>query len=34
MHANIGQRLLARAPARAGEEMFLANYCDGLADLD
>jgi glucose-1-phosphate cytidylyltransferase len=34
MHANLGQRLLRVKQHLAGEEMFLANYSDGLADLD
>ncbi|HET6413618.1 MAG TPA: sugar phosphate nucleotidyltransferase [Anaeromyxobacter sp.] len=33
MNANIGQRLKAVEPHLAGEEMFLANYSDGLSDL-
>jgi glucose-1-phosphate cytidylyltransferase len=33
MNANIGQRLKAVQPHLAGEEMFLANYSDGLSDL-
>jgi glucose-1-phosphate cytidylyltransferase len=33
MHANIGQRLLRVRKHLAGEEMFLANYADGLTDL-
>ena len=32
-HANIGQRLKAVEPYLQGEEMFLANYGDGLSDL-
>ncbi len=32
-HANIGERLKAVEPYVAGEEMFLANYSDGLSDL-
>ena len=32
--SNIGQRLLAVADHVRGEEMFLANYSDGLSDLD
>src|SRR5262249_35489452 len=31
--ANVGQRLKAVQPLLAGEEMFLANYSDGLSDL-
>jgi glucose-1-phosphate cytidylyltransferase len=31
--SNIGQRLKAVAPCLAGEEVFLANYSDGLTDL-
>lgn len=34
LHANIGQRLLAVKEHLEGEDMFLANYADGLADLD
>jgi glucose-1-phosphate cytidylyltransferase len=33
LNANIGQRLKAVEPHLAGEEMFLANYSDGLSDL-
>jgi glucose-1-phosphate cytidylyltransferase len=33
MHANLGQRLLAARKYVAGEEMFLANYSDGLANV-
>src|SRR5262245_22105243 len=33
LHANIGQRLKAVQPHVAGEEVFLANYSDGLSDL-
>lgn len=33
-HALIGERLLAVRQHLAGEEMFLANYTDGLSDLD
>lgn len=33
-HANIGQRLQAVRPFLEGEDMFLANYADGLSDLD
>jgi glucose-1-phosphate cytidylyltransferase len=32
--ANIGQRLKAVEPFLAGEEMFLANYSDGLTDFE
>src|SRR5882672_1958009 len=32
--ASIGERLCAVRPHLAGEEMFLANYSDGLSDLD
>ena len=32
-HANIGQRLRAVEKYLAGEEIFLANYSDGLTDL-
>jgi glucose-1-phosphate cytidylyltransferase len=34
MNANIGQRLLAVKDHLDGEEEFMANYSDGLADLD
>jgi len=34
LHANIGQRLLAVRPFLEGEDVFLANYSDGLTDLD
>lgn len=34
LHANIGQRLLAVRKYLAGEEMFLANYADGLTNMD
>jgi len=34
LHSNIGQRLLRVKKFLAGEEMFLANYSDGLSDLD
>lgn len=34
MHSNIGERLKAVQPWVAGEEYFLANYSDGLSDLD
>ena len=33
VHANIGTRLKAVQPFLEGEEMFLANYSDGLSDL-
>jgi glucose-1-phosphate cytidylyltransferase len=33
MHSNIGQRLLRARRYVEGEEMFLANYADGLSDL-
>jgi glucose-1-phosphate cytidylyltransferase len=33
MHANLGQRLNRVRHLLAGEEMFLANYSDGLCDL-
>jgi glucose-1-phosphate cytidylyltransferase len=32
-HANVGQRLRAVEPYLEDEEMFLANYADGLSDL-
>jgi glucose-1-phosphate cytidylyltransferase len=31
---NIGQRLMAVKPYLEGEEVFMANYADGLSDLD
>ena len=34
MDANLGERLLAVREYVDGEEMFLANYSDGLTDLD
>jgi glucose-1-phosphate cytidylyltransferase len=34
LHSNIGQRLMAVRKHLAGEEMFLANYSDGLSDLN
>jgi glucose-1-phosphate cytidylyltransferase len=34
LHSNIGQRLAAVRPHLESEEMFLANYADGLSDLD
>jgi glucose-1-phosphate cytidylyltransferase len=33
LNANIGERLMAVRPYLEGEEMFLANYADGLTDL-
>ncbi len=33
MHANLGQRLMRVRSYIEGEEMFLANYSDGLSDL-
>jgi len=33
MHSNLGQRLLRVRKHLEGEEMFLANYSDGLSDL-
>ncbi len=33
LHSNIGERLLAVKKHVAGEEVFLANYSDGLTDL-
>jgi glucose-1-phosphate cytidylyltransferase len=33
MHSNIGQRLLRARKFVAGEEMFLANYADGLSNV-
>lgn len=33
LHSNIGQRLLRVKKYLQGEEMFLANYSDGLSDL-
>jgi glucose-1-phosphate cytidylyltransferase len=33
LHSNLGQRLMAVAPHLAGEDVFLANYSDGLTDL-
>jgi len=33
LHSNIGQRLLRAKKFLQGEEMFLANYSDGLSDL-
>lgn len=33
-NSNIGQRLVAVKPYLEGEEVFLANYADGLSDLD
>jgi glucose-1-phosphate cytidylyltransferase len=34
LHSNIGQRLLRVQKYLEGEEVFLANYSDGLSDLD
>jgi glucose-1-phosphate cytidylyltransferase len=34
LHANVGERLLAVRKYVDGEEMFLANYADGLTDLN
>ena len=34
VHSNIGQRLKAVEKYLAGEEVFLANYADGLTDLE
>jgi glucose-1-phosphate cytidylyltransferase len=34
LHSNIGQRLKAVETHLAGEEIFLANYSDGLSDLN
>ena len=31
LHSNVGERLMAVRPHLAGEEMFLANYADGLS---
>lgn len=33
LHSNIGQRLLRVKPHLEGEDIFLANYSDGLSDL-
>ena len=33
LHSNLGERLLAVKRHLDGEEVFLANYCDGLTDL-
>jgi len=33
LNSNIGERLMAVRPYLEGEEMFLANYSDGLSDL-
>jgi glucose-1-phosphate cytidylyltransferase len=33
LHSNLGQRLMAVKSHLEGEEMFLANYSDGLSDL-
>jgi glucose-1-phosphate cytidylyltransferase len=34
LNSNIGERLMAVKSYLAGEEVFLANYADGLSDLD
>ena len=34
MHSNIGQRLKAVEKYLKGTEVFLANYADGLTDMD
>ena len=34
IHSTIGERLKAVEPYLQGEEMFLANYGDGLSDLN
>jgi glucose-1-phosphate cytidylyltransferase len=34
LNANIGQRLMAVKPYLEGEDAFMANYADGLSDLD
>lgn len=34
LRSNIGQRLKAVEPYLSGEEVFLANYADGLTDMD
>jgi len=34
LHSKVGQRLKAVEPYLEGEEMFLANYSDGLTDLE
>jgi glucose-1-phosphate cytidylyltransferase len=34
LHSNLGERLLAVRKHLDGEDLFLANYCDGLTDLD
>lgn len=34
LNSNIGQRLVAVKPYLDGEDVFLANYADGLSDLD
>lgn len=34
LNVNIGERLVAVKPYLEGEEVFLANYSDGLSDLD
>lgn len=33
LHSNLGERLLAVKPLLDGDEVFLANYSDGLSDL-
>jgi glucose-1-phosphate cytidylyltransferase len=34
LHSNIGSRLMAAKKHLVGEDVFLANYADGLSDLD
>jgi glucose-1-phosphate cytidylyltransferase len=34
LHSNLGQRLKAVQPYLEGEDVFMANYTDGLTDLD
>ena len=34
LHKNIGERLMAVKPYLEGERMFMANYADGLSDLN
>jgi glucose-1-phosphate cytidylyltransferase len=34
LHANVGQRLVAVRRYLEGEDLFLANYSDGLTDMD
>jgi glucose-1-phosphate cytidylyltransferase len=34
LHSNVGQRLARVMPLLEGEDMFLANYADGLTDMD